>query len=209
MQESMEQNKKYQNINNKINGIHEELNYLNNTVNEYLNKEMNFKLNEIMNDSKILNTILNDEYSDENINSSNEIFIKIIGNINELKNILEKYNIENDNIIQNNIFDFNKFYQFLDSLTLLEESAFLHIMIFITLMCIFINILGTFFANEIINYLNIEKKYPSLINFFKVRSKLQKYYLMWNIGLLFLICIGAIYINLLIFYRFNKILINL
>ena len=88
---------------------------------------------------------------------------------------------------------------YLDSLTLLQEGGLFHIMIFSTILVIIFDILGIFFGNEIIKYFNIENKFPSLSNFFKLRAELQRYYLMWNITLLFVLCIGALGINILVF----------
>jgi hypothetical protein len=62
-----------------------------------------------------------------------------------------------------------------------------------------VNILGIFFGNEIIKYFDLEVKFPRLSNFFKLRAKLQRFYLMWNILILFVLCIGAIGINILVF----------
>ena len=88
---------------------------------------------------------------------------------------------------------------YLDSLTLLQEGGLFHIMIFSTILVIIFDILGIFFGNEIIKYFNIENKFPSLSNFFKLRAELQRYYLMWNIAILFVLCIGALGINILVF----------
>ena len=88
---------------------------------------------------------------------------------------------------------------YLDSLTLIQEGGLFHIMIFSTILVIIFDILGIFFGNEIIKYFNIENKFPSLSNFFKLRAELQRYYLMWNITILFVLSIGALGINILVF----------
>ena len=91
-------------------------------------------------------------------------------------------------------------YDFLDSLTLLEESAFLHIFIFIYILCCVANIISVFFGNEIIRYFNLEERYPKLSIYFKLRAKFQRYYLAWNIlGIIFM-SVLAIGLNLLVFY---------
>lgn len=93
----------------------------------------------------------------------------------------------------------NNLYDYLNSLTLMQESAIYHIFVFISLILINFNILGILFGNEIINYFNLEKKFPSLYIFFFLRSKFNRYYLIWNVSLLFVICFASIYINLLVF----------
>lgn len=68
-------------------------------------------------------------------------------------------------------------YHYLDSLSLLEESAVFHILIFLVLSVVILNILGVLFGNKIINYFNLEKRYPSFAIFFNLRQKFQNYYL--------------------------------
>ena len=88
-------------------------------------------------------------------------------------------------------------YDYLDSLTLLEESSLLHIFMFLIILLI---LTGTLLSNEIIKYFNIEDKYPSISTFLKIRSKYQRYYLIWNVFSLFIICIMGIGVNLMIFF---------
>ena len=105
-------------------------------------------------------------------------------------------------VLQKFIPDFNlqSYYDFLDSLTLFEESAFLNIFIYILiLLCIF-SIMSVFFGNELIKYFKLEQRFPRLAIFFTLRTKFQRYYLMWNILYIFIISFLGIFINLLAFY---------
>jgi hypothetical protein len=97
-------------------------------------------------------------------------------------------------------FSLEKYYEYLDSLSLLEESAFLHLVAFSLIIFIILNIVSTLFGNEIIQYFNLEKKYPKLSIFFRLRAKFQRYYLIWNISILLFICTLGIFMNLIIFY---------
>ena len=103
-------------------------------------------------------------------------------NIYLMKEILDNLNKSGNNFISN--FNIQNLYDFLDSLTLLEESAFIHILIFIILLCSLINIISIFFGNEIIKYLELERKYPRFAKFIQLRAKFQRYYLLWNIFLM-------------------------
>ena len=87
-------------------------------------------------------------------------------------------------------------YDYLDSLTLIEESSLMLIFMFSIILLI---LTGTLLSNEIIKYFNIEDKYPSISTFLKIRSKYQRYYLIWNVFSLFIICIMGIGVNLMIF----------
>lgn len=127
----------------------------------------------------------------------------MISNINNISNFLDEINKSRNNFISNfNFiwdFDIKKIYHFLDTLTFQQEGALFHIVILLTILLIVFNILGVFFGNELIKYFNIEKKFPKLNKFFKLRANLQRYYLMWNIFLLFVLCIFGIGINILVF----------
>lgn len=78
-----------------------------------------------------------------------------------------------NNLLSNSSEDF---YRYLDSMSLLEEASFLHVLIFITIILIVFNLFSVLLSNEIINYFNLESKYPRLYRFFKLRLRLQRYY---------------------------------
>ena len=150
------------NINN-VSVLSKDTSNIKNTVDEIVSIS-----NEIQN---IVNTSNNDSIIDDKILNIMKLF-------DNLTNILEVWTKDGNtkNFISN--FNFNILYDFLDSLTLLQESAFIHILIFIILLCCIINIISVFFGNEIIKYFNVENKYPSLSKFLKLRLKFQKYYLL-------------------------------
>nr|YP_009493204.1 LAGLIDADG endonuclease [Ganoderma calidophilum]AWJ63999.1 LAGLIDADG endonuclease [Ganoderma calidophilum] len=124
----------------------------------------------------------------ESVKKSTDTVIEILDRVNNGKN--------------NFISDLNLqvLYDFLDSLTLLEESAFVHILTFIFILLCLFNIISIFFANEIIKFFKFEEKYPRLELFFKLRMRFQRYYLMWNIFLIVLVSFLGIFLNLLVFY---------
>ena len=94
--------------------------------------------------------------------------------------------------------DLTLFYKYLDSLSLLEESAFFHIVVIIFIMFIVWNIYSVIFANELIKYFNLEAKYPRLNKFFKLRLQFQRYYLILNLVLFIVLCIFVLSINILV-----------
>lgn len=95
-------------------------------------------------------------------------------------------------------FNFEYLYAYLDSLSLLQESALIHILLFIIILLTLINIFAALFANEILNYFDLENKYPSISGFLKLRAKFQKYYLTWNILFLLILILAAILLNIFI-----------
>lgn len=96
-------------------------------------------------------------------------------------------------------FNIDSFYSYLDSLTLSQELALIHILFFILYFIITFELVSIFFGNEIINYFDLENKYPKLKTFFKLRATYQRYYLIWCLIKLFLICSIGIIFNLIIF----------
>lgn len=94
--------------------------------------------------------------------------------------------------------DFNYLYDYLNSLNLLELSALLHLIVLSLICLITINIISAVLGNEIINFFKLEKKFPKLSSFLKIRLKFQKYYLILNFSLLFIICIVTIVLDILV-----------
>ena len=95
-------------------------------------------------------------------------------------------------------FKLDAYYEYLDSLTQIQEGSFLHILVFLYIFLSLIHILLIYLSNEIIKYFNLEEKYPKLGIIFRLRAKYQRYYLLFNIFVLLLLCLLAIGFNLLI-----------
>ena len=101
-----------------------------------------------------------------------------------------------------NYLDLNidSFRNYLDTLTLLEESAVIHLIMFSLIILVLFSIVGIFIGNELINYLDLEKKYPSLSKLLKLRAKFQRYYLFWDIFTIFIVCLIGLGLNTLVLY---------
>lgn len=98
----------------------------------------------------------------------------------ELTNLTDNLNNILDGIDKSGInlpFEWNDLSNYLNNLSLLDESAILHILLFLILLLTALNILAIMFGNDIVKYLNLENKYPSLSNLLKLINKLQRYYL--------------------------------
>jgi hypothetical protein len=115
----------------------------------------------------------------------------------EFKKLIE----QNSDITSKFLSCFSKFYRYLDSLTLLQEVSLLHICMFSVLILTVFNILSVLFGNEILRFFKLEKRFPRLSVFFRIRATLQRYYLMWNVFILFVFCLFGIGINLLLFIK--------
>ena len=132
-----------------------------------------------------------------------DFFTKLQANSNELREFVDQINekINSEGLNKNFIGNFNLDYftTYLDSLSLLQEAALIHILLFIIILLTLINIFASLFANELLNYFDLEHKFPSISGFLKLRAKFQKYYLSWNIFFLLILIIAAIFLNIFIF----------
>ena len=132
------------------------------------------------------------DWSLENIYENNLELIKIVDDmINE---------INNEKTVNSFVSGLSDFYQFVENLSLLEHLVLLDIILFLLVMVTIINIFSALFANEIIKYFNLENRFPRLLLFFKVRLTLQKYYIIWNVFVLMVVCIFAVGINTVCLY---------
>ena len=115
----------------------------------------------------------------------------------ELVNLIDDLinEIKNEKTANEFVSGLSDFYQFVENLSLLEHLVLLDIILFLLVMVTIINIFSALFANEIIKYFNLENRFPRLSLFFKIRLTLQKYYIIWNVFVLMVVCIFAVGIN--------------
>lgn len=196
---------------NKLDEINNSINYIRSSLDECVkNAELSKNNSNIPQEDvtlvrnsidEIVNTV--NSFKDVPLDDNTKIIVDQKVNIVEkaLKTVsdtIEKFSSDKDKFIPD--FNLQSLYDFLDSLTLLEESAFIHICMFIFILLCLCNIILIFFGNEIIKFFKLEEKYPKLGLFLNIRSKFSRYNLMWNIFLIILVCFLAIFLNLLIFY---------
>jgi hypothetical protein len=104
-----------------------------------------------------------------------------------------------DDINKNSLFGgLDNFYNYLNSLNLLELSALFNILVLILICLLVTNIIIVLLSNKIIDYFKLEEKYPKISNLLKLRIKFQNYYLVLNFSSLIIIVIAAIIINALV-----------
>ena len=147
---------------------------------------------------------LSETFQSKEIPFSKNLREQVVENVNKLSegttNILKLIEEYKKGKGGNNLIPgLDNLYSYLDSLTLLQESSLLHIIVFSNLIFIVLHILSIFFGNELISYLDLEGRYPKLAAFIKLRAKFQRYYLMWNIFFMLFICLAMICVNLLSF----------
>ena len=110
---------------------------------------------------------------------------EFIKNNFDLSSITENFNLSMDTL-----------YNLLDQLTIMQEGAFLHILIFIYILFCIYTIIGILFGNELVKYFNLAEKFPKLEKILLYRARLQNFYLGLNILLIIFVCLGGIALNL-------------
>ena len=144
-----------------------DLNKLDNVNNDLINESYQTLKDEAFKTNNIIDKVL--EFINNNSSSSSNNFI--------LQDILNNYN------------------QFFDSLTTFQKGALAH-----TLLCIFIlgclfDILVAYYSNQLIEYYNLENKYPKLAKYLQLRRKFQSYYIKFNILLIIIVVLFTLYVN--------------
>lgn len=69
--------------------------------------------------------------------------------------------------------------------------------IFVTI----INILFIFYGNKLIDYFNLEIRFPRLAFLINLRRKFQQYYLLWNTFIIFIVSLIMLFVNLLMIFN--------
>ena len=167
------------------------------------NKEFMDKADTVLDNAKDLDStakvITENGANAENVAELSNKTNKLAESILELKDWFSSSFGNGNNLHIPDYFPLDKFIQFLDSLTLLQESAVVHILSFIVIIFCLFSIIGIFVGNELIKYFDLESKFPSLSTYFKIRAKFQKYFLFWNTFIILFICLVGIGLNILAF----------
>jgi hypothetical protein len=67
-----------------------------------------------------------------------------------------------------------------------------------------LNILSVMYSNFLLNYFNLEVKYPKLGRLLKVRDTFRRYYLILNFSIIILTLLTLIYLNFVSFILLLK-----
>lgn len=149
------------------------------SYNTYNNIVNTGKMREDLENEIMINTDLQNKYDAladkkiENLESINQQNKSMINDIQELINSKSGTGTSSSNYISNSNY-FESIQQFINSLNFEQTLSIMHISgsIFI-LLCLY-SILGIFFGNKIIDYFNLEEKYPKIAKFIKIRRQFLK-----------------------------------
>jgi DNA repair exonuclease SbcCD ATPase subunit len=210
---------KYEELNNKYTSLLEKnLNKLE-TEREILEESNNLKQEVEILEQKLRKSVeikreLQTKYSENSGDLSiNEQIQEVIKNGEEIHNMYESVNTKFDSFINkiNTILINNRGggadkSQYLDSLqsffnglTYEQNLAVVHISGSMFILFSLINIISIFYGEKLIIYFNLENRFPKIAKFIQIRRRLQQYYLLMNIGLIFVVLVIIIFINIIEF----------
>ena len=89
--------------------------------------------------------------------------------------------------------------EFVSSLSFLQTFTFLNIGIGLLILYSLLSLITIFYSDFLINYLNLENKYPKLGKFIKIRKKFQQYYFLLHVIIIIMLVFLLIYVNYLMF----------
>ena len=125
-----------------------------------------------------LNDSLNNGLNETGVNKGLAVLFNGKQNLNtassKLQALLDRLNNRNNFWGESEL---KAFYDYLDSLSLIQELALINSAYMVIVTITVLNIYSVVFSNEILRYFNIEEKYPRLQKFFSVRRTYQRYYL--------------------------------
>jgi hypothetical protein len=93
----------------------------------------------------------------------------------------------------------SKFNDYIMNLNYEQSLAFVNLSGIFIIMITLISIISIFYGNKILNYFNLESRYPKFAKFILLRLKFQQYYLFVNIIIITIISIIMFALNLTVF----------
>jgi hypothetical protein len=124
---------------------------------------------------------------------------------NEIADSFKKIHQEleqiNPKLTSDDILDYiNNFNNYLSSLSVTELCLLMNILISILIFTCLISIISAFYGNFLIEKFNLEKKYPKISTFLKIRNKLQHTYIFINTIVIVLSLLLLLFINITTFF---------
>lgn len=89
-------------------------------------------------------------------------------------------------------------YYIIDTLSQTQKGALIHLSMSITILLCLFSLIGVFYGEQLINYFNLEQRYPKLAGIIKLRRKFQQYYFLWNSLIIIVLLLVVISLNVYI-----------
>lgn len=94
----------------------------------------------------------------------------------------------------------NQYYDFLNTLTVVQKGALGHLLAAIFILLCFTSILTIFYGETLIKYFEIEKRFTKIARFIEIRRKFQQYYFALNTCLILSTLFLIIYVNSVVLF---------
>lgn len=94
----------------------------------------------------------------------------------------------------------DNFNHYMASLNYEQNIAIINLFGIFVIIVSLISIVFIFYGNIILDYLNLELKYPKIAKFIVLRRKFQQFYLFWNIFVITIVSIIMFLMNLSILF---------
>lgn len=116
----------------------------------------------------------------------------------DILKIIDEIKRSGNNFIDSDLF--NNFYNYLSTLNLEQSLAITNLFGIFIILITLISIISIFYGNLLLNYFNLENRYPKLSKLINLRRKFQQYYLLWNVIIISIVSITMLLINLTILF---------
>jgi hypothetical protein len=178
-----------------------EQNVINNTEIESSLNNIKNGLETIQKKVDVLNTIETDKsvsnIQQASIDSLKEEAVKVNNVIDKVLEFINSSSNNSNNLTFQDVLD--NYYQFFDSLTLIQKGAFAHTLFCIGILFCIYDILVAYYSNKLILYFNLENKYPRLAKYIVLKRKFQDYYIKLNFIIIIILTLFVLYTNIYIF----------
>lgn len=117
-----------------------------------------------------------------------------------IQEAIEQFNRSGNNFMDSFYKYFENFNGWISSLDYTQNIAFINLSGTFVILITLISIIFIFYGNKILDYLNLEQRYPKIAKFILLRRKFQQYYLLWDISVIAIVSITMFLMNLTLFY---------
>ncbi|SRR6266576_5039148 len=182
---------------------------VNNLISE---NESNSKLENIIrksfenNDNKI--EILNSKVNQliETKSYEENTIIEINNSMKDINKDLTEVIDKIDETLRSSIIDadiINTMISYINSLNYFQSLAISHLFLIILISILLIDLMTIYFGDYLIEKFNIKSKYPRIHKFIQLRRKFQRFYLILDLTIIFIMLIILSILNIIIFSNFT------
>ena len=151
--------------------------------------------------NELLNNSLSDEQLKSGFNELDKLIIESSNHCNTTRStILEIIKeIEKSGGNSKNNFTIEEISNYLSTLSFEQTVAIFHIFGYIIIIISLISLFTVFYGNKLIDYYQLEQKFPKIARFIQLRRKFQMFYSLLDFSIILIVISIMFYIDLLLF----------